>query len=134
MVSSRLVSLGRCDERGQLPISARPKTGLCLLSCYHLSSREFSESTRFTALARTPSRRRSGSLSRVLIASSGNGLEASLYQILQILSVTQFEKMPLSSHDSPNESPYDPNQLILLTFNRTAVTTFLQFSGSFGFR
>ncbi len=48
------------------------------------------------------------------------GLEASLYQILQILSVTQFEKMPLlqalQPSDSPNESPYDPNQLILFDF------------------
>ena len=45
------------------------------------------------------------------------GLEASLYQILQILSVTLFEKMPvlqaLQPSDSQNESPYDPNQLIL---------------------
>ena len=46
-------------------------------------------------------------------------MEASLYQILQILSVTQFEKMPLlqalQPSDSPN-SPYDPNQLILFDF------------------
>ena len=48
------------------------------------------------------------------------GLEASLYQILQILSVTLFEKMPLlqalQPSDSQNESPYDPNQLILFDF------------------
>ena len=44
------------------------------------------------------------------------GLEASLYQRLPILSVTQFEKMPLlqalQPSDSPNKFPYDPNQLI----------------------
>ena len=48
------------------------------------------------------------------------GLEASLYQILQILSLTLFEKMPilqaLQPSDSQNESPYDPNQLILFDF------------------
>ena len=48
------------------------------------------------------------------------GLEASLYQILQIFSVTLFEKMPilqaLQPSDSQNESPYDPNQLILFDF------------------
>ena len=48
------------------------------------------------------------------------GLEASLYQILQILSVTLFEKMPvlqaLQPSDSQNESPYDPNQLILVGY------------------
>ena len=36
------------------------------------------------------------------------GLEASLYQILQILSVTLFEKMPLlqhSSHPTPKTNP-----------------------------
>ena len=45
------------------------------------------------------------------------GLEASLYQRLPILSVTQFGEMPLlqalQPSDSPNKSPYDPNQLIL---------------------
>ena len=44
------------------------------------------------------------------------GLEASLYQT----SVTLFEKMPilqaLQPSDSQNESPYDPNQLILFDF------------------
>jgi hypothetical protein len=45
------------------------------------------------------------------------GLEASLYQILQILSLTLFEKVPilqaLQPSDSQNESGDDPNQLIL---------------------
>jgi len=48
------------------------------------------------------------------------GLEASLYQILQILSLTLFEKMPilqvLQPSDSQNESGEDPNQLILFDF------------------
>jgi hypothetical protein len=48
------------------------------------------------------------------------GLEASLYQILQILSLTLFEKVPilqaLQPSDSRNESSEDPNQLILFDF------------------
>ncbi len=44
-------------------------------------------------------------------------LEASLYQILQILSVIPFEKPPISqalqSHNSPSESDDFSNQLIL---------------------
>lgn len=44
-------------------------------------------------------------------------LEASLYQILQILSLTLFERVPilqaLQPSDSENESGKDPNQLIL---------------------
>lgn len=47
-------------------------------------------------------------------------LEASLYQILQILSLTLFEKVPilqaLQPSDSQNESGEDPNQLILFDF------------------
>ncbi len=45
------------------------------------------------------------------------GLEASLYQILQILSVTLFEKTPilqaLQPSDSQNDLPDSANQLIL---------------------
>ena len=45
------------------------------------------------------------------------GLEASLYQILQILSVTLFEKTPISQALEPSDSqdflPVNPNQLIL---------------------
>ena len=45
------------------------------------------------------------------------GLEPSLYQILQILSLTLFEKVPilqaLQPSDSHNESGQDCNQLIL---------------------
>jgi len=48
------------------------------------------------------------------------GLEASLYQILQILSLTLFEKVPilqaLQPSVSQNESGADPNQLILFDF------------------
>jgi transposase len=48
------------------------------------------------------------------------GLEASLYQILQILSLTLFEKVPilqaLQPSDSQNESGDDCNQLILFDF------------------
>ena len=48
------------------------------------------------------------------------GLETSLYQILQILSLTLFEKVPilqaLQPSDSQNESGQDPNQLILFDF------------------
>lgn len=48
------------------------------------------------------------------------GLEVSLYQILQILSITLFEKMPilqaLQAQDSQFESYGDPNQLILFDF------------------
>jgi hypothetical protein len=47
-------------------------------------------------------------------------LEASLYQILQILSVTLFEKTPilqaLQRDDSQNDLPVDANQLILFDF------------------
>jgi transposase len=48
------------------------------------------------------------------------GLEASLYQILQILSVTLFEKTPISqalqASDSKNNLPDAGNQLILFDF------------------
>src|ERR1022692_1457288 len=48
------------------------------------------------------------------------GLGASLYQILQILSVTLFEKTPilqaLQASDSENDSPDADNQLILFDF------------------
>ena len=48
------------------------------------------------------------------------GLEASLYQILQILSVTLFEKTPilqaLQASHSHNDLPYADNQLILFDF------------------
>jgi transposase len=48
------------------------------------------------------------------------GLEASLYQILQILSLTLFEKMPilqaLESSDSQTELPGPDKQLILFDF------------------
>jgi hypothetical protein len=47
-------------------------------------------------------------------------LGASLYQILQILSVTLFEKVPilqaLQASDSLFDSYEDPNQLILFDF------------------
>ena len=49
-----------------------------------------------------------------------NRLEASLYQILQILSVTLFEKTPillaLQACDSENDPPDPGNQLILFDF------------------
>src|SRR3989304_1971609 len=48
------------------------------------------------------------------------GLEASLYQILQILSVTLFEKVPilqaLEASDSQDDLAGNPNQLILFKF------------------
>jgi len=48
------------------------------------------------------------------------GLAASLYQILQILSVTLFEKVPilqaLEASDSQNDLVGNPNQLILFKF------------------
>ena len=48
------------------------------------------------------------------------GLEASLYQILQILSVTIFEKTPIlqawQTSDSHENLPDDANQLILFDF------------------
>jgi Domain of unknown function (DUF4372)/Transposase DDE domain len=48
------------------------------------------------------------------------GLEASLYQILQILSVTLFEKVPilqaLEASDSQDDLVGNPNQLILFEF------------------
>ena len=48
------------------------------------------------------------------------GLEASLYQILQILSVTLFEKTPilqaLQAQDSQNDLAISANQLILFDF------------------
>jgi hypothetical protein len=47
-------------------------------------------------------------------------LQASLYQILQILSVTLFEKTPISralqASDSENDSGDPDNQLILFDF------------------
>ena len=48
------------------------------------------------------------------------GLEASLYQILQVLSVTLFEKVPilqaLEASDSQDDLVGNPNQLILFEF------------------
>ena len=48
------------------------------------------------------------------------GLQASLYQILQILSVTLFEKVPilraLDASDFQNDLLEDRNQLILFNF------------------
>ena len=48
------------------------------------------------------------------------GLRASLYQILQILSVTLFEKVPilraLEAPSSQDDLLEDPNQLILFNF------------------
>jgi len=48
------------------------------------------------------------------------GLEASLYQILQVLSVTLFEKVPilraLQASDSQDDLPCPANQLILFDF------------------
>jgi hypothetical protein len=48
------------------------------------------------------------------------GLEASLYQILQILSITLFEKVPIlqafQASDSQSDSPDSSNQLILFDF------------------
>jgi hypothetical protein len=48
------------------------------------------------------------------------GLEASLYQILQILSITLFEKVPIlqafQASDSQSDSPDSGNQLILFDF------------------
>jgi hypothetical protein len=48
------------------------------------------------------------------------GLDSSLYQILQILSLTLFEKTPillaLQASDSQDESPHLSNQLILFDF------------------
>ena len=48
------------------------------------------------------------------------GLEASLYQILQILSITLFEKVPilqaLEASDSQDSLPDDGKQLILFDF------------------
>jgi hypothetical protein len=56
----------------------------------------------------------------VAIARKRLGLEASLYQILQILSLTLFEKVPilqaLQPSDSQNETVGDHNQLILFDF------------------
>jgi len=53
------------------------------------------------------------------------GLEASLYQILQILSVTLFEKTPilraLQASDFENELGDPGNQLFYSTFSRTLV-------------
>ena len=48
------------------------------------------------------------------------GLEVSLYQILQILSVMLFEKVPilqaLQASDSQEDLAGNPNQLILFDF------------------
>ena len=48
------------------------------------------------------------------------GLDASLYQILQILSITLFEKVPilqaLQASDSQSDSPDPGNQLNLFDF------------------
>jgi len=56
----------------------------------------------------------------VAIARKRLGLEASLYQILQILSVTLFEKVPIlqvfESSDSQDNLVADRNQLILFNF------------------
>jgi hypothetical protein len=56
----------------------------------------------------------------VAIVRKGLGLEASLYQILQILSVTLFEKTPilraLQASDSDSDLFHIGNQLILFDF------------------
>ena len=56
----------------------------------------------------------------VAIARKRLGLEASLYQILQILSITLFEKTPILQALQPSDSHEnlldDPNQLILFDF------------------
>ena len=56
----------------------------------------------------------------VAIVRKRMSLEASLYQILQILSVTVFEKTPLLQAFEPSDSHEnlldDPNQLILFDF------------------
>ena len=56
----------------------------------------------------------------VAIARKRLALEASLYQILQVLSVTLFEKVPISralqASDSQDDLPYPDNQLILFDF------------------
>ena len=48
------------------------------------------------------------------------GVDASLYKILQILSLTLFEKvpilLPLKAIDSQEDLPEDDNQLILFDF------------------
>jgi hypothetical protein len=53
------------------------------------------------------------------------GLDRSLYEILQILSITLFEKTPIlqafSSSYEQLETPMERNQLSLSTFNRTLV-------------
>ena len=53
-------------------------------------------------------------------SASVSGLDASLYQILQILSVTLFEKTPilqaLQASDSQNDLVDAGNQLILFDF------------------
>ena len=57
---------------------------------------------------------------RVAIARKRLGLEASLYQILQILSVALFEKVPilhaLEASDFQDNLVADRNQLILFDF------------------
>jgi hypothetical protein len=56
----------------------------------------------------------------VAIVKKRLGLEASLYQILQILSITLFEKTPilraLQPSDSEDDLPALGNQLILFDF------------------
>jgi hypothetical protein len=56
----------------------------------------------------------------VAIARKRLGLQASLYQILQILSLTLFEKTPIScALQAIDTDPYfteNPNQLILFEF------------------
>ena len=61
-------------------------------------------------------------------------LEASFYQILQILSLTLFEKMPilraLEATDSQHELGGDANQLICSSFNRTVVMQGIDLAGT----
>jgi hypothetical protein len=56
----------------------------------------------------------------VAIVRKRMGVEASLYQILQILSVTLFEKTPIlqafQASDSQDDLPLSSNQLILFDF------------------
>ena len=64
----------------------------------------------------------------VAIARKRLGLEKSLYQILQIFSITSLEKVPIlqvfEAFDSQSELLDNSNQLILvdLLYNRTVVT------------
>src|SRR6516162_4398411 len=119
------VSLGRLTERCRTPSGWRRAR---ISSCSAARLRKESKSAVKKADNRCPKENRrkkdnSQFINQIGVCENRRQrlrLEASLYQILQILSLTLFEKVPILQALQPpvsqNESGEDPNQLILFDF------------------